>query len=233
MFLMVVCFVLLISLLLFIRSRKRQFVGELIYRVKTSEKVVALTFDDGPTPVYTEKVLEKLDIFGIKATFFLAGDAIEKNPELAKVIVNKGHQIGNHSYSHKKMVFVSYAFVKDEIEKTNQLILESGYKGDTTFRPPYGKKLFSLPMYLRDNSIPTIMWDVEPEKFVDTKLPQNIADYAIKNAKPGSIILLHPMFESRINTIESIPLIVAKLLEDGYKFVTVSELIQVGDNKFN
>lgn len=225
--LFIILFVLLVVGWRFSRSRKIQFAGELINRVNTSEKVIALTFDDGPMPIYTEKVLEKLEPFGIKATFFLTGEAIENNPDLAKVIVKCGHQIGNHSYSHKKMVFVSSKFVKDEIDKTNQLILETGYKGDTIFRPPYGKKLFTLPLYLRKKSIPTIMWDIEPEKFVDTNDPQNIVDYAVKNTKPGSIILLHPMFQSRKTTIESIPLMVEKLLKKGFKFVTVSELIDV------
>lgn len=222
-----ILFVLVIITWRFSRSRKIQFVGELIYRVNINEKVIALTFDDGPMPVYTEKVLEKLEPFGIKATFFLTGEAIEENPDLAKTIVKRGHQIGNHSYSHKKMVFVSSKFVKDEIDKTNKLILETGYTGETIFRPPYGKKLFTLPLYLRKKSIPTIMWDIEPEKFVDTKIPENIANYAVKNTKPGSIILLHPMFQSRSTTIESIPLMIEKLLEEGFKFVTVSELIAI------
>ena len=217
----------------FSRSRKIQFAGGLIYRIKTKEKVVALTFDDGPMPFFTEKVLEKLNTFGVKATFFLNGNAIEENIGLAKKIVNQGHQIGNHTYSHKKMIFVSNEFVKDEIEKTNQLILKSGYKGEAIFRPPYGKKLFALPMYLKKHSIPTIMWDIEPEKYVDTTNPDNIVKYAVENTRPGSIILLHPMFESRINTIESIPLIVEKLLEEGYRFVTVSELIEIGGNNIN
>jgi len=222
-----ILFVLIVIGWRFSRSRKIQFAGKLINRVNTNEKVIALTFDDGPMPVYTEKVLEKLKPFGIKATFFLIGEEIEKNLDLAKTIVKCGHQIGNHSYSHKKMVFVSSKFVKDEIDKTNQLIRETGYKGETIFRPPYGKKLITLPLYLSKKSIPTIMWDIEPEKFVDTKDPKNIVDYAVKNTKPGSIILLHPMFLSRRTTIESIPFIIEKLLEEGFKFVTVSELIDI------
>jgi len=226
----IIFFIFLVLLVLvwrFSRSRKIQFTGELVYRVKTKEKIIALTFDDGPMPVFTEKVLDKLKPFGVKATFFLTGNAIERNMSLAKEIVNQGHQVGNHTYSHKKMVFVSDDFVKDEIEKTNQLIHEAGYRGEITFRPPYGKKLFALPMYLKKHSIPTIMWNIEPEKYVNTNNPDNIAEYTVKNTKPGSIILLHPMFESRINTIESISSIVSGLIEKGYRFVTVSELMKL------
>lgn len=221
-----ILFVTVVSFWLFIRSRKVQFVGDLLNSVNTNEKVVALTFDDGPMPGFTEALLKTLDESDIKATFFLVGEAIEKHPDLAKEIVLQGHQIGNHSFSHKKMIFVSHAFVKNEIERTSELIRAAGYKGDMTFRPPYGKKLFSLPMYLRDNAIPNIMWNIEPEKYDIVKKSELITDYVVKNIKPGSIILMHPMFDSKKIAINSVASIAKKLKDKGYKFVTVSELLK-------
>jgi peptidoglycan-N-acetylglucosamine deacetylase len=84
----------------------------------------------------------------IKATFFLIGNEIEKNQEEAKAIVNEGHQIGNHTYSHQRMIFKSPLFIKEEIEKTDELIRHGGYKGEIDFRPPNGKKIVGLPYYL-------------------------------------------------------------------------------------
>lgn len=208
------------------KNEEFQLFGNLINRIDTPEKIVALTFDDGPMKDQTDQILEFLDKADIKATFFLVGKAIKDNPQAAKNIVEEGHEIGNHSYSHSRMVFKSLSFVAEEIEKTNQLITQSGYKNIIHFRPPYGKKLFSLPFYLYQNEITTITWDVAPESFLDAKAsPEKISEYVVKNTRPGSIILLHVMFQSRINSMAAVPNIIKKLKAKGYKFVTVSELI--------
>lgn len=210
----------------FIRSRKYQFVGKIVNRVKTDEKVVALTFDDGPMPGFSERILGILNECGIKATFFFVGSAIKENPELARKFIADGHQIGNHTFSHKKMVFVSTKFVEEELETTTELMKEAGYDGEIIFRPPYGKKFINLPLFLKKKSITNVMWDVEPEKYADATNPESIAEYAAKNVKPGSIILLHAMFASREKTIEAIPLVINKLLDKGYQFLSVSELLK-------
>jgi len=208
------------------KNEKFQFFGNLIDRVETTEKVVALTFDDGPTRLKTKEILQILDESEIKATFYLVGKAIEENIQETKNIIDKGHEVGNHSYTHQRMVLKSYNFVADELEKTNELITEAGYKGEIHFRPPYGKKLFSLPYYLNNNNITTVTWDVEPETYLDKNASaSDISDYVVQNTKPGSIILLHVMFKSRGNSMAAVPLIVQQLKDKGYRFVTVSELI--------
>ncbi|MCK8125078.1 polysaccharide deacetylase family protein [Pseudoalteromonas sp. 2CM39R] len=208
------------------KNEKFQFFGNLIDRVETTEKVVALTFDDGPTRLKTKEILQILDESEIKATFYLVGKAIEENIQETKNIIDKGHEVGNHSYTHQRMVLKSYNFVTDELEKTNELITEAGYKGEIHFRPPYGKKLFSLPYYLNNNNITTVTWDVEPETYLDKNASaSDISDYVVQNTKPGSIILLHVMFKSRSNSMAAVPLIVQQLKDKGYRFVTVSELI--------
>ncbi|NMC99383.1 MAG: polysaccharide deacetylase family protein [Bacteroidales bacterium] len=126
------------------KSRTFQFFGELVYQVNTEQKVVALTFDDAPT----QKVYEVLKILkqkGIKATFYETGKLIEDNQNEARAIVNAGMEVGNHSYSHKRMILKSWSYINDEIQKTNILIHSSGYQKQITFRPPNGKKLFLLP----------------------------------------------------------------------------------------
>jgi len=208
------------------KSKRFQFVGNLIDRVETTEKVVALTFDNGPTKHKTKEILNILDEAEIKATFYLVGSSIAQNIQETKDIIAKGHEIGNHSYTHQRMVLKSYRFIADELEKTNQLITQAGYRNEIRFRPPYGKKLFSLPYYLNNKNITTVTWDVEPETYLDKNASANdISKYVVQNTKPGSIILLHVMFKSRGNSLAAVPLIVQQLKDKGYRFVTVSELI--------
>lgn len=126
-------------------ARTFQLVGRLVSRVPTSDNVVALTFDDGPQPVFTEQILAILDEVGVKATFFVTGADLEQHKAEAQQIVAAGHALGNHSFSHQRMIFVTPAFVRAEIERTDRLIREAGYSGEIYFRPPYGKKLVALP----------------------------------------------------------------------------------------
>lgn len=204
------------------RSRTYQFFGELIPRVNTTEKVVALTFDDGPTE-YTKDVLKTLEEKQIKATFFVMGSELEKNPAIGKEIAAAGHELGNHTYSHQRMWIKSPSFIANEIESTNNLIRETGYTGKIHFRPPYSKKLFGLPWYLQQHTIKTIMWDVEPDTYGTAT--DFLVTYTLKNTKPGSIILLHPFCKSCIGQREALSQIIEGLHAKGYRFVTVSELL--------
>jgi peptidoglycan-N-acetylglucosamine deacetylase len=205
-----------------INSRTFQFYGGIISRVPTHEKVVALTFDDGPTG-RTPDVLALLKELDIKATFFVTGNSLQQHMEYGRMIVEAGHEPGNHSYSHKRMIFSSFADIKDEIEKTDSLIVKAGYTGPIYFRPPYGKKFFLLPYYLHRHNRKTVMWDVEPDSRSDAGTQSIIAD-AVGNVQPGSIILLHVMVSSRDNSMKAIKGIVTALRNKGYKFVTVSGL---------
>ncbi len=137
-----------VSVLLFQISKSRtfQFFGEIYSRVETQQKVVALTFDDGPTRTHTDEILGILREENVKATFYLMGSAIEENQGETEKIIAQGHEIGNHSYNHERMILVTPGFVKNEIETTDGLIRKAGYQGEITFRPPFGKKLFALPL---------------------------------------------------------------------------------------
>jgi chitin deacetylase len=204
------------------KSRTFQFFGEIVSRVETNKKIVALTFDDGPTE-YTKDVLNTLEEKNIQATFFVMGSELEKNQEIGETIALAGHELANHTYSHQRMWFKSQAFIADEIEKTNAHIRETGYKGNIHFRPPYGKKLFLLPWYLRQHNIKTITWDVEPDSFGSDA--DFLVKYTLDNTKPGSIILLHPFCENCNGQRDAISKIIDGLQTKGYKFVTVSELL--------
>ncbi|MDT3699590.1 MAG: polysaccharide deacetylase family protein [Thermincola sp.] len=226
----------LLSLLVFVivfftvwqisKSRTFQFFGGITSRVETDKKIVALTFDDGPTK-NTKAVLDILRELDVRATFFVTGAEMAKNPTEGRMIVLAGHELGNHSYSHTRMVFKSPAFIKKEIEETDRLIKEAGYNEEIYFRPPFGKKLVGLPYYLKKHRRTSITWDIEPE--TDPEIgadAQNIASYVTEKVKPGSIILLHVMYDIRTESVKSIEGVVNSLRSMGYKFVTVSELLK-------
>ncbi|TWD96372.1 chitin deacetylase [Neobacillus bataviensis] len=218
--------VLFVFLLLFgtyklMNSRTFQLFGGLTNQVNTNQKVVALTFDDGPTN-NVEEILRLLEKYHAKGTFFLIGNEIEKNPEETKKIVDAGHQLGNHTYSHQRMVFKSPSFIREEIEKTDQLIRKAGYKGEIDFRPPNGKKLVGLPYYLSENNRDTITWNLEPDTYYFSTT--NKVNFVKKNLKPGSIILIHPMYDQTGEELKTVQGILQSLSKQGYQFITVNEL---------
>lgn len=212
------------------KSRAFQIFGVIVPRVSTSRRVVALTFDDGPTRGQTEAVLKMLREKNVKATFFVTGRELEQNMAEGQEIVAAGHDLANHSYSHLQMVFVSPSFVRQEIERTDELIREAGYTGEIYFRPPYGKKLLVLPYYLTKNNRKTIMCDVEPDSYPTVaKDSAKITEYVRQRTRPGSIILLHVMYPSRVESLKAVGEIIASLENEGYRFTTVSELLAAAD----
>jgi chitin deacetylase len=208
------------------KSRTFQFFGAIVPRINTTEKVVALTFDDGPTVNGTSEILNVLDDLQVKATFFLIGSELEQNLAEGRKIVAAGHEVGNHSYSHVRMLLVSPSFVREEIEKTDRLIGASGYDKAIHFRPPYCKKLFALPWYLSRTGRKTITWDVEPDS--DPKIAadaKRIVEETRSGVRPGSIILLHAMYPNRQPSLQAVRGIIETLKQEGYRFATVSELL--------
>ncbi len=205
-----------------------QVFGEIKSQAMISEKVVALTFDDGPTPDKTNQILQILAEEQIPATFFLIGQEVQQHPQLVRQILAAGHQVGNHSFSHQRMIFKSPAFIAGEIEQTDKLLRDSGVDGVIYFRPPYGKKLLVLPWYLMKHHRVSVTWDVAPENFPKiAKDPQALVDYTVQQTKPGSIILLHVMYDSRQATMQAVPQIIRQLKAQGYRFVTVHELLKL------
>lgn len=219
-----VIFLLLIGTYKLMNARTYQLFGRLTSQVHTNQKVVALTFDDGPTK-NVDKILPLLEHYNAKATFFLIGNEIKKYPDEAQKLIKAGEQIGNHTFSHQRMVFKSPSFIKEEIEKTDKLIRHAGYKGEIDFRPPNGKKLIELPYYLSQHNRDTIMWNLEPDTF-NTSAADKI-NYVKKNIKPGSIILIHAMYDDTGAEFKAIKGILQSLSKEGYKFITVNELLKL------
>lgn len=202
-------------------ARTFQLFGGVTYEVETNEKVVALTFDDGPTKQVND-ILPLLDKYDAKGTFFLIGKDIEQHPEEVKKIVAAGHQVGNHTYSHPRMVFKTLSTIREEIEKTDELIRAAGYEDEIDFRPPNGKQLVLLPYYLLKYRRDTVTWNLEPDSFYTS--PADKIRYVKEHVTPGSIILMHPMYDDTGKELEAIEGILRSLTDKGYTFVTVDEL---------
>lgn len=185
---------------------------------KTITAKVALTFDDGPHPVYTPQLLDGLNERGVHATFFVVGKNIIGNEALLKRMETEGHLIGNHTYSHVKLSELDIARACAEVEKTNALICEVTGKEPEFIRPPFGE--WKKAMECSFEMIP-VLWDVDPLDWT-TKNTALVVERVLKDTKPGDIILLHDYYQSSVDAALGI---VDALTERGYKFVTVDELI--------
>ena len=213
----------------FSKARRVQLFGGIVPRVETRERVVALTFDDGPMPVYTDSVLGLLEREGVRATFFLTGYALAEHPDEGRKIAAAGHEVGNHSWSHRWMMGMPLERIRREIHDTDAAIRRTGYAGPIHFRSPYGKKLVALPWVLHREDRLNIFFDVEPESYPEVDAgADRIAAHVLERARPGSIILLHPMFRGRERTRAALPAIIDGLQARGYRFVTVSDLLATG-----
>ncbi|MBD3231586.1 polysaccharide deacetylase family protein [Candidatus Dependentiae bacterium] len=229
-------FLILISFGYLIIPNSPQFYGKSIRRINTKEKIVALTFDDGPNPPYTEQILDILKQHNVKATFFMVGKHIEKCPYMVKKVYQEGHEIGNHSWSHKVLICRSSKYIRKEIEQTDKLIYQLGYKGKIYFRAPKGLKFVNLPRILNSQNRHHILFDVISWDWCCPGA-NKIVRCVLKKVKSGSIILLHDgngdvnfIGTDRSQTVIATDIIIQKLKARGYGFVTISELIQNNAN---
>lgn len=189
------------------RSTRFQMFGHMVLPRPTREKVVALTFDDGPTSKYTPEIVETLRAHRVRATFFLMGAEIANAPEAARLIAAEGHEIGNHSWSHDRMVFKRESWIAEEIERTDGAIRSSGYTGPILFRSPYGKRFVSLPWYLARHDRLNIFWDLAPDS-AGVSTTAQLVEKVVTEAKPGSIVLLHLMYPQREPSRRALPSII-------------------------
>jgi len=207
------------------KSRTFQLFGRLVYHCDTTERMVALTFDDGPDPRYVEEVLGILRSHGAHATFFLQGSDLAANPDCGRRLVEAGHQIANHSWSHKQMVLTNLRTISLEIESTDREILAVGQAPPIYFRPPYSKRLILLPYYLMKHNRTTVLWDVEPDSLPSqAKDPDLIYTDAVSKMKPGSILLMHVLTEARNASRVALSHILDYTDKEGFQVVTVGHL---------
>jgi len=192
--------------------------------IQTTERVVAMTFDDGPHPELTPKLLDMLKARNIKATFYVVGRNVDAYPEIMKRIVAEGHEVGNHTYTHPSLTKIGRDGVKSQIDRSTAAIRKTAGVTPTNMRPPYGATNATLNRRMNDEfGLKVIMWSVDPQDW-RYRNADRVANHIIQNAKPGDIILAHDIHPS---TIAAMPRTLDTLTQKGFRFLTVSELIEL------
>ena len=213
-----------IFLLITILAISAQAQENVIYSWKSNEKVIALTFDDGPHPYRTREILDILDDYGIKATFFVVGQNAELYPELVEEEYSRGHEIGNHSYDHTDMKLQSYEQICDEIDRTERAVYEIIENRTKILRPPGGLIGNQLMKAAADEDYKVVCWSVDTRDWAHTKVDEIVSNI-MSNVENGDIILFHDYISGESPTPEALRIVIPRLIEEGYGFVTVSELI--------
>jgi polysaccharide deacetylase family sporulation protein PdaB len=206
--------------------------GEVVWEVPTDQKVIALTFDDGPNPVYTPQILDLLDQYHAKATFFVVGSRVKKYPQVAKELVLRGHEIANHTYRHPNLGKISFQQFQAEMEQTKMAILEATGITSHLFRPPGGYYDERIVNAARQAGYLVVMWSWHQ----DTRDWANpgthlVVRKVLSNARNGDIVLFHDNGGDRSQTIDALEKILPELKQRGYRFITVSELVNIRSKK--
>jgi peptidoglycan/xylan/chitin deacetylase (PgdA/CDA1 family) len=205
-----------------LRSDFNRASGVTFTRVQVSGKFIAMTFDDGPHPQNTPRLLDMLRARNIKATFYVIGRNVDLYPAVVRRTVAEGHEIGNHTYTHRLLSKLGDADVRQEMARTRDAISRAAGVQPRTMRPPYGGLLQAQRELVHSEfGYPTILWSVDP---LDWKRPgpSVVASRIISGTTPGGIVLAHDLHSS---TVDAMPAALDGLLRQGYRFVTVSQLL--------
>lgn len=189
------------------------------FMVHTEQKVVALTFDDGPDPAFTKPILDILKQKQVKATFFVLGENAHQNPSLLSRMIQEGHEIGNHSYTH----YYNQNKMVEETKQTDEIVYKETGMHTHFYRPPGGYASKNLIEAIKNKGYIFTLWSIDSK---DWRRPgvDRIVDNVLSNISPGAIVLLHDGGGFRRQTVEALGQIIDVLQDDGYRFVTLSEL---------
>jgi len=190
-----------------------------------SSKKIALTFDDGPHPRLTPKILALLDEYDVRATFFVIGENVKNYSEAMRMLSETDHEIGNHTFSHRILKGISLDDIEREVSSCNQLLQENFGINVSLLRPPQGRFDSSLQGLLGDMGYDIILWNIDTRDWEHTPA-SNIAKNVLGNVSGGDIILMHDYIAGNSPTCDALRIIIPELLERGYEFVTVSELLR-------
>ncbi|MCX8003011.1 MAG: polysaccharide deacetylase family protein [Anoxybacillus mongoliensis] len=221
-------FFLFLSLFVMTTTPVQRMNDDIVWNVPTDEKMVAITFDDGPDMLYTPDILNILKQYDAKATFFVVGFRAEKYPDIIKRQMDEGHEIANHTYKHLDFRGKSKQMIEEEIKKSEDVIYNITGKRPTLFRPPlgyYNKRIIDIA---KQQGYTVVMWSKHQDTY-DWQNPgtNRIVRRVISHIQPGQIILFHDHGSgSRKQTVQALKEILAILKEKGYTFVTVSELLK-------
>lgn len=201
--------------------------NDVVVANRSAVKQVALTFDDGPCKRYTPEILDILNEYGIKATFFVVGKNAQQYPEIVLEEYNKGHEIGNHTYSHPNLRGLSAKRISDEITKTQEILSKITGKSPALFRPPGGYLNNDIVDCIGQSNCRPVLWSWRQDTKDWSNTPsEQIVNNILGNLKDGDIILFHDFHSGKSPTPDALRKLIPILINDGYSFVTVSELIE-------
>jgi len=189
---------------------------ETIRNIDPNKPMVALTFDDGPSPEYTPEILKVLKENDAKATFFVLGTLAELNPDILKQIEEDGNEIGNHTYSHLDLTELEKPALDYQVLTTQEIVRRATGKAPILLRPSYG----FIDEVVKEIDMPIILWSIDSLDW-QSKNPDVIYDRVLNDIKDGDIILMHDIYKS---SVEAVSRILPELIRRGYQLVTVSEL---------
>lgn len=209
------------------------FYGTTVIQNPDAGKNVALTFDDGPYPPYTDELLQVLRQRQVKATFFMVAENAQKHPELVAKLAKQGHEVALHALRHRDFLKLSTAEQQSDVAAGKEILEKLSGEQVTLMRPPHGFRDWAVLDTLRKNGLTVVNWSVIPRDWTNPGVTV-IVDRVMEQMHPGAIVLLHdgdsPNYAaSREQTVQSVPLIIDKLRAAGYNFVTVSELLLKGE----
>ena len=222
----------------FSENPSNQLFGKTLVSGPQDERVVALTFDDGPNPPYTSAILDVLEREHVHATFFVVGRAVDAYPALIRREVRDGDAIGNHTWAHGHLILMNASQVRESLAKTDDAIYRAAGIRTRIMRPPFGARDWLVLDQVRRLGYTPVMWSVPLAKDWEEPPPQTVADRILPYVRDGSIVVLHdgnrgiicgahapPRTCDRHTEIEATRIIVEALLRQGYRFVTVPELL--------
>ncbi len=213
-----------------------QMSGEAVFCVHTQAPIMALTFDDGPHPVYTPAILDLLQNYQAKATFFAIGQHLAQYPDIAQTLVAQGHELANHTFSHPDLNRKFRQDIHREIQHTDDLLAPWLRQLPSYFRPPYGHANLLVMATLKAMGRPLIFWDIDVQDWNGLSV-EHMLSLLQQSAHPGAIVLMHDSGPAlpgsppvnRQNTVELVQQILATYSPQGYRFVTLSDLLAQGD----
>ena len=191
---------------------------------KNSFNKIALTFDDGPHPKYTREILDILDTYGIHATFFFVGQNVTAYPDMAREVALRGHEIGNHTYTHPCAIKKQPDDLRKELTACEAAIQKTTDTSPKLFRPPQGSWNTKVYELAQEKDYAVILWDIDTMDWAHTPADQ-ICRNVLENIHSGDIILMHDFHSDGCTTAQALKTFLPQLLNQGYQFVTVSELI--------
>ncbi len=219
---LLLCAVIFFTGSFFTHANAAEWIGGDVFR-GAGERTVALTFDDGPDRTKTDQILDILDKYSVKATFFMIGKNAEALPETAQRVIECGHEIGNHTYSHRTLTTINEKSVKDEIDRAADVIFSASESGPHFLRPPGGNYDERVISAARDGDLVIAMWTIDTLDWCHRSV-EEISREVLENIRGGDIVLMHDYISGEAHTAKALEIIIPALKERGYRFVTLSDM---------